>query len=30
MKNINAIITGVAGYVPDYVLNNDELSRMVE
>ena len=30
MKNINAIITGVAGYVPDYVLNNDELSRMVD
>lgn len=30
MGKINAIITGVGGYVPDYVLNNDELSRMVE
>ena len=30
MSRINAIITGVGGYVPDYVLNNDELSRMVE
>ncbi|MBQ2334295.1 MAG: ketoacyl-ACP synthase III, partial [Prevotella sp.] len=30
MGNINAIITGVGGYVPDYVLNNEELSRMVD
>ncbi|MBO4660676.1 MAG: ketoacyl-ACP synthase III [Prevotella sp.] len=30
MEKINAIITGVGGYVPDYVLNNEELSRMVE
>ena len=31
MKNkINAIITGIGGYVPDYVLNNEELSRMVD
>ena len=30
MSKINAVITGVGGYVPDYVLNNDELSRMVE
>ena len=31
MKNkINAIITGVGGYVPDYVLDNAELSRMVD
>lgn len=30
MGKINAIITGVGGYVPDYVLTNDELSRMVE
>ena len=30
MGNINAIITGVAGYVPDYVLTNEELSRMVD
>lgn len=27
---LSAVITGVAGYVPDYVLNNDELSRMVD
>ena len=30
MGKVRAIITGVGGYVPDYVLNNDELSRMVE
>ena len=30
MGKISAIITGVGGYVPDYVLNNDELSRMVD
>lgn len=30
MSKINAIITGVGGYVPEYVLNNDELSRMVD
>ena len=30
MSKINAIITGVGGYLPDYVLNNEELSRMVE
>ena len=30
MEKINAIITGIGGYVPDYVLNNDELSRMVD
>ena len=30
MGKINAIITGVGGYVPDYVLNNEELSRMVD
>ncbi len=30
MGKINAIITGVGGYVPDYILNNEELSRMVE
>ena len=27
---LNAKITGIASYVPDYVLNNDELSRMVD
>ncbi len=30
MERINAIITGVGGYVPEYVLTNDELSRMVD
>lgn len=30
MERINAIITGVGGYVPDYVLDNEELSRMVD
>lgn len=30
MRKINAIITGVGGYVPDYVLDNEELSRMVD
>lgn len=30
MERINAIISGIAGYVPDYVLNNEELSRMVD
>lgn len=30
MAKINAIITGVGGYVPDYVLSNEELSRMVD
>ena len=30
MGKINAIITGIGGYVPDYVLNNEELSRMVD
>ena len=30
MEKINAIIAGVGGYVPDYVLTNEELSRMVD
>ena len=30
MGRINAVITGVGGYVPDYILNNEELSRMVD
>lgn len=30
MGKINAVITGVGGYVPDYILTNDELSRMVD
>ena len=27
---MNAIISGVGGYVPDYILTNEELSRMVD
>jgi len=30
MTKLRAAITGVAGYAPEYILNNDELSRMVE
>ncbi len=30
MEKVNAVITGVGGYVPEYVLTNDELSRMVD
>ncbi len=30
MTKIRAAITGVGGYVPDYILNNEELSRMVD
>ncbi len=30
MDEINAVITGVGGYVPDYILTNDEISKMVE
>ena len=30
MNNINAVITGVGGYVPDYILDNEEMSTIVE
>lgn len=30
MSRVKAAITGVGGYVPPYVLNNDELSKMVD
>lgn len=30
MNKINAVITGISAVVPDYILTNDELSRMVE
>lgn len=30
MASIRAVITGVGGYVPDYILNNSELSTIVE
>ena len=30
MTNIRAAITGVGGYVPDYILTNQELETMVD
>ncbi len=30
MEQINATITGVGGYVPDYILDNDEMSTIVD
>lgn len=30
MEQINAVITGIGGYVPDYILTNDEISKMVD
>lgn len=30
MEKINAVITGVGGYVPDYVLTNEEICKMVD
>ena len=30
MEKVNAIITGIGGYVPDYILTNEELSHMVD
>jgi 3-oxoacyl-[acyl-carrier-protein] synthase-3 len=30
MSKMNAVITGVGGYVPDYVLTNEELSTMMD
>jgi 3-oxoacyl-[acyl-carrier-protein] synthase-3 len=30
MKKVRAAITGIGGYVPEYRLTNDELSRMVD
>ncbi len=29
-NKISAVITGIGGYVPDYILTNEELSRMVD
>ena len=29
-NKISAAITGVAGYVPDYVLTNEELEKLVD
>ena len=30
MEKINAVVTGVGGYVPKYILDNDEMSRIVD
>ncbi|KAA6312524.1 3-oxoacyl-[acyl-carrier-protein] synthase 3, partial [termite gut metagenome] len=30
MEKINAVITGVGGYVPSYVLTNEEISKIVD
>lgn len=30
MKELQAVITGIAGYVPDYILTNDEISKLVD
>ncbi|MDR2407727.1 MAG: ketoacyl-ACP synthase III [Bacteroidales bacterium] len=30
MKKIHAVITGIEGYLPDYILTNEELSHMVD
>ena len=30
MKELNALITGIAAYVPDYILTNDEISTLVD
>ena len=30
MRRINAVITGVGGYVPQYILDNEEMSRIVD
>ncbi len=30
MKNLNAVITGIAKWVPDYILTNEELATMVD
>lgn len=30
MKELNAVITGVSAYVPDYVLTNDEIAKLVD
>ena len=30
MNKIKASITGIQGYVPDYILNNQELETMVD
>lgn len=30
MKELNAVITGISAYAPDYILTNDEISKLVD
>ena len=30
MKELNAVITGISAYIPDYILTNDEISQLVD
>jgi len=30
MRNFNAVITGVGGYVPEKIVTNEEICKMVE
>lgn len=30
MENVNAVITGIGGYIPDYVLTNEEIFSLVD
>ena len=30
MKDLNAVITGISAYTPDYILSNDEISKLVD
>ena len=30
MKELNAVITGIAAYAPEYILTNDEISKLVD
>ena len=30
MSELNAVITGISAYVPDYILTNDEISKLVD
>lgn len=30
MKDLNAVITGISAYTPDYILTNDEISKLVD
>ena len=30
MKDLNAVITGISAYTPDYILTNDEIAKLVD